>query len=288
MFGGRRDHERIPDLEEANSSEAPKEYHDQQQTVASLLEENARLRSKIARFEEEISSDSGDLEHALLMRREQHDERRAKVTNFPEEKQSPKIPSPSKRKRTKRRRWSFSSSQNRNSDIVEAVVRDDLDAHSSGRGLHHRRQVGAGAEYMDRIEKTQNAEAASDSALDRRMVRNSSDVFSDDMTEEDSLFSQPPGQLDRFNVDDGESIPTHSSFWPDLKDRASWLVGLMVLQSLSSFIIKRNEEVLEEHIIIVQFLTMLVGAGGNAGNQASVRGRFGGEKDLDQVILKEC
>mmetsp|Transcript_2893 Transcript_2893/g.3880 ORF Transcript_2893/g.3880 Transcript_2893/m.3880 type:complete len:166 (+) Transcript_2893:878-1375(+) len=45
----------------------------------------------------------------------------------------------------------------------------------------------------------------------------------------------------------------------------------MILQSLSSFIIKRNEGLLEDHIIIVQYLTMLVGAGGNAGNQASVR-----------------
>ena len=54
-------------------------------------------------------------------------------------------------------------------------------------------------------------------------------------------------------------------------DRASWLVGLLVLQSMSSFIIAHNEKLLKRHIIIVQFLTMLVGAGGNAGNQATVR-----------------
>jgi hypothetical protein len=49
-------------------------------------------------------------------------------------------------------------------------------------------------------------------------------------------------------------------------------VGLLVLQSMSSFILARNEKLLQEHVIIVRFLTMLVGAGGNAGNQASVRG----------------
>ena len=56
-----------------------------------------------------------------------------------------------------------------------------------------------------------------------------------------------------------------------VKDRASWLVGLLALQSCSSFILARNEKLLEQHLVIVQFLTMLVGAGGNAGNQAAVR-----------------
>ena len=57
-----------------------------------------------------------------------------------------------------------------------------------------------------------------------------------------------------------------------LIDRSSWLVGLLVLQSLSSFILRKHEKLLIEHTSILQFLTMLVGAGGNAGNQASVRG----------------
>jgi Divalent cation transporter len=60
------------------------------------------------------------------------------------------------------------------------------------------------------------------------------------------------------------------SFGAALSDRAGWLVGLLVLQSLSSFIIARNEVLLQNHLVIVRFLTMLVGAGGNAGNQASV------------------
>ena len=45
------------------------------------------------------------------------------------------------------------------------------------------------------------------------------------------------------------------------------------MQSFSGIILSRNEALLADHPVIVYFLTMLVGAGGNAGNQASVRGK---------------
>lgn len=61
------------------------------------------------------------------------------------------------------------------------------------------------------------------------------------------------------------------SFSDALRDRAYWLVGLLALQSMSGFILARNEALLQNHPVIIYFLTMLVGAGGNAGNQASVR-----------------
>lgn len=61
------------------------------------------------------------------------------------------------------------------------------------------------------------------------------------------------------------------SFRSAVKDRALWLVGLLAFQSCSGFILSRNEALLEQHPTIIYFLTMLVGAGGNAGNQASVR-----------------
>jgi len=62
------------------------------------------------------------------------------------------------------------------------------------------------------------------------------------------------------------------SFMDAMRDRANWLVGLLALQSCSGFILSHNEALLERHPVIIYFLTMLVGAGGNAGNQASVRG----------------
>ena len=48
------------------------------------------------------------------------------------------------------------------------------------------------------------------------------------------------------------------SFQDALRDRAYWLVGLLALQSMSGFILARNEELLQTHPFIVYFLTMLV------------------------------
>lgn len=98
------------------------------------------------------------------------------------------------------------------------------------------------------------------------------------------------GKNDIVDEDAGDANTSHS-FGRMVMDRAGWLVGLLVLQSMSSFIIQRNEIMLQKHLVIVRyvffengftnifyslyagrFLTMLVGAGGNAGNQASVRG----------------
>ena len=52
------------------------------------------------------------------------------------------------------------------------------------------------------------------------------------------------------------------------------------MQSCSGIILSRNEVLLANHPVIIYFLTMLVGAGGNAGNQASVRGKSDQTPDL--------
>ena len=44
----------------------------------------------------------------------------------------------------------------------------------------------------------------------------------------------------------------------------------MLLQSSSSWILTQYNGLIEEHMIVISFLTMLVGAGGNAGAQAAV------------------
>jgi cation transporter-like permease len=116
-------------------------------------------------------------------------------------------------------------------------------------------------------------------------------------------------------LDDNDSCPLEPmvSFGEALRDRALWLVGLLILQSCSGIILARNEELLTNHPVskyctrssvavrvvdvasrdrlsaatgfvystlcskmlpsppVIYYLTMLVGAGGNAGNQASVR-----------------
>jgi len=58
-------------------------------------------------------------------------------------------------------------------------------------------------------------------------------------------------------------------FWDAVRPRASWLVGLMLLQSFSSVILDSYSGMLNHHIIVATFVTTLIGTGGNAGNQAS-------------------
>jgi hypothetical protein len=76
----------------------------------------------------------------------------------------------------------------------------------------------------------------------------------------ESFLSHSPLELDdndvsQPNLEDG-------SFVKSIADRAGWLVGLLILQSCSSFILSNNQGLLQQHIVLVQFLTMLVGAGG--------------------------
>lgn len=52
--------------------------------------------------------------------------------------------------------------------------------------------------------------------------------------------------------------------------RVCLLSFLLILQSGSSFILQSFSELISRHILITMYLTMLVGAGGNAGNQAAV------------------
>lgn len=62
-----------------------------------------------------------------------------------------------------------------------------------------------------------------------------------------------------------------SSLWEEVQERGVWLVCLLVLQSVSGMVLQRYEEMLSRHVIITVFLTMLVGAGGNAGNQSAIK-----------------
>lgn len=54
-------------------------------------------------------------------------------------------------------------------------------------------------------------------------------------------------------------------------DRGRWLVVLLVLQSMSSFVLSSYEALVKEHMVVTLFLTMLVGAGGNCGVQSAVK-----------------
>mmetsp|Transcript_3596 Transcript_3596/g.10445 ORF Transcript_3596/g.10445 Transcript_3596/m.10445 type:complete len:282 (-) Transcript_3596:348-1193(-) len=53
--------------------------------------------------------------------------------------------------------------------------------------------------------------------------------------------------------------------------RGRWLLGLLVLQSASSAVLDSYQDLLKRHLAVTFFLTMLVGAGGNAGNQSAIK-----------------
>ncbi|KAG7669462.1 hypothetical protein Ndes2526B_g05794 [Nannochloris sp. 'desiccata'] len=66
-------------------------------------------------------------------------------------------------------------------------------------------------------------------------------------------------------------VPLQKSTIEEAFSRGRWLVGLLVLQSSSSFILDSYQDLIKDHLVVTFFLTMLVGAGGNAGNQSAIK-----------------
>jgi hypothetical protein len=143
----------------------------------------------------------------------------------------------------------------------------DLEMHESGRGLFHRKRQHSPLERDSFLKPLQPKQ--------KRRSFFPNDESSREMEDEESsvfLLADSTRMTDSEREEEDDDVVLPESFWAMVQDRAGWLVGLLILQSMSSFILARNERLLQEHVIIVRFLTMLVGAGGNAGNQASVRG----------------
>eukprot|EP00968_Pinguiococcus_pyrenoidosus_P026611 scaffold7116_cov296-Pinguiococcus_pyrenoidosus.AAC.3 len=69
--------------------------------------------------------------------------------------------------------------------------------------------------------------------------------------------------------------------------RTRWLVTLLMLQSVSSLILKAYEDTLSQHFVLALFLTMITGTAGNAGNQSTsviIRGLATGEIGRKQIL----
>mmetsp|Transcript_6261 Transcript_6261/g.15497 ORF Transcript_6261/g.15497 Transcript_6261/m.15497 type:complete len:451 (-) Transcript_6261:2366-3718(-) len=162
----------------------------------------------------------------------------------------------------------------------------DIESHQSASGLHHRSSHFASTSNTntnttDTTLSTRSTHKTrrSELLIDDEYSSSSPDFIddTDPMAEEQGLIDSDQKRdgimLERneaSTVADGSDPSRQMTFLQSLGDRAGWLIGLLVFQSLSSFILARNESLLQHHTVIVQFLTMLVGAGGNAGNQASV------------------
>ena len=91
-----------------------------------------------------------------------------------------------------------------------------------------------------------------------------------------------------------DPVEPKQTFFDNLKERAVWLIGLLLVQSCSSFILTFNEKLLRNHPPVIYFLTMLVGSGGNCGNQASVKcikglaiGALKSKKSIITFLIRE-
>lgn len=85
------------------------------------------------------------------------------------------------------------------------------------------------------------------------------------------------------------TTPTWRLVW----QRGVWLVGLLIMQSFSSLILSSYSDMINKYTIIAVFLTMLIGTGGNAGNQSAtlvIRGLTTKEmsrRNAYKVLLRE-
>ena len=87
-----------------------------------------------------------------------------------------------------------------------------------------------------------------------------------------------------------QSDPELVGVVPEAYMRVRWLLGLLILQSTSSLVLSQYEDLIKENIVVTLFLTMLVGAGGNAGNQSAIhviRGLATGEMDDSPECLRK-
>jgi len=99
--------------------------------------------------------------------------------------------------------------------------------------------------------------------VDETVERDASNTIRDTNPSESSSDSSISGL--HFSGDTNDTVLEEAT------KRGQWLLGLLVLQSSSSVVLENYGELIRDHLEITLFLTMLVGAGGNAGNQSAIR-----------------
>jgi magnesium transporter len=83
------------------------------------------------------------------------------------------------------------------------------------------------------------------------------------------------------------------SVWKNVKNRLPWLIVLMISAVLAGMVIKHYQLMLADAIVLMAYLPLLMGTGGNSGSQAStliIRGMATGDiqlKNALKVLWKE-
>lgn len=85
-------------------------------------------------------------------------------------------------------------------------------------------------------------------------------------TSDSSQVEVPASNMPDVSMSCTQEVESMHLFWP----RVSFLVVLMLCQSISSMILDWSSNLFVEHTAIMAFLTMIVGLGGNVGGQSVV------------------
>ncbi len=285
------------DLEDQDSSDAVED--DLSPPIPSSSEAIPFVRNDLIHENEQLRRHIEDLQaqvHHLLRTMEQSKGTPGVVLELPRAMKAPRLPALNcLRKSTSKDHQSLATDDDQST--VEPTP--DLDVYESAKGLKNRQappklQSILPSSPAERTRKTEplssndgSLSSEEEECQNEHHPRNNQDNEDDYDDDEGDGIDMESRQLLQTTLETRSSTPrtrTRAStrtrtveeepFWRSVSDRAGWLVGLLVLQSMSSFILARNEALLQKHLVIVRFLTMLVGAGGNAGNQASVRGTY--------------
>lgn len=161
-----------------------------------------------------------------------------------------------------------------NSSLLHEVEMGTLESHKSRQQQHHHLKMKKNRDGGGNYERAPSHGAGDEEepALIINDNGDDSDAFIDDDShnKHQSRRNKNPGISSSSSSGIAATSHNFPPFTEQIRERAGWLIGLLFFQSCSSFIIAYNEQFLQTHMVIVQFLTMLVGAGGNAGNQSAV------------------
>ena len=232
-----------------------------------IIKENLRLRREVQRL---------NLQVAQLQRRQERQQ------NMQQQAQILGISHPSLHANSQKTPTSCSPSKRKQLQPEGSLILDDMPLQQSSSldqeiemtsasttGLHHRTSL-----LSHNTGSQRRFLSGSSPTIHKSLKVDPDDDYDSDHVESQHLLSSSSSDPQHGDVwNQGNTLEDDNSmtFFGQVSDRAGWLVGLLVLQSMSSFILARNEALLQKHLVIIRFLTMLVGAGGNAGNQASVR-----------------
>jgi len=90
-----------------------------------------------------------------------------------------------------------------------------------------------------------------------------------------------------------ERASSGPTVWSAIQRRFPWLLVLMLVQSISGVVVEHFSSLVERHVVLASFLTMLVGGGGNSSGQTVVEtvrllsSRKLAGRDMLRVLLRE-